>query len=297
MPLEPLPKQAIAAAFSHAAPHYDGVALLQQEVGRRLIDNMGLFRIAPQRIVDLGCGTGQIGRALSQHYPKAQVIYTDLAFGMVQHARKQLSFWRRRHGRFLCADAERLPFADGSVDLLVSNLTFQWCRDLPSLFSECQRVLAPNGLLLFSTLGPDTLKELRSSWQQVDNHPHINEFIDMHDIGDAMLASGLDVPVIDMELLTVPYRLCIELMRELKLLGAHNIQPARQRGLTPPSHLRLLTEAYEHYRGSDGMLPASYEVIYGHAWKGVPRPPADQEFHFDAAQLTPFSARGVQPHG
>ncbi len=292
MEFEPLSKTAIATAFSDSAPQYDQVAQLQQEVGRRLTEEMGVFKIEPQRILDLGCGTGQIGRLLSRHYPKARIIYADLAHGMVQQSQKKLSFWRRRQCSYLCGDAERLPLADNSIDLIVSNLTFQWCRDLPTLFSEAQRVLTPNGLLLFSTLGPDTLKELRSSWQQIDSTPHVNEFIDMHNVGDAMQASGLAVPVIDMEMLTVPYRQSIELMRDLKVLGAHNINPRRQRGLTPPSHLKAVARAYEQFRGSDGLLPATYEVIYGHAWKGEPRQAAMTEFSFDPSQIQAHSPIG-----
>jgi malonyl-CoA O-methyltransferase len=290
MEYETLPKKAIASAFSKSAADYDQVAHLQQEVGRRLIEEMGIFRITPRRILDLGCGTGQMGRALSPIYNKSQLIYADLALGMVQHNRNTLSFWQRRRSQFLCSDAEKLPLADGSNDLIVSNLAFQWCRDLETLFSECQRVLSPNGLLLFTTLGPDTLKELRYSWQQVDNTPHINEFIDMHDVGDAMQASGLDVPVLDMEHLTVPYRQSIELMRELKILGAHSIQQGRQQGLTSPSRLRQVNKAYEQFRGDDGLLPATYEVIYGHAWKGQPRPDQPSEFLFDPTQIAPFTS-------
>jgi len=289
-------KKAISTAFDQAAPHYDEAALLQQEVGNRFIEQLPLFKIEPKRILDLGCGTGQISRALTNYYPKASLISLDIAEGMVRMTREQtqsssLKFWKQPKQHFLVGDAESLPFADNSFELIASNLTFQWCSDLPKLFAEIQRVLAPNGLLLFTTLGPDTLKELRSSWQEVDSSIHVNHFADMHDVGDAMLASQLGDPVVDMEQITITYEKAITLMRDLKTIGAHNMNPDRSRGLTSPKKLGAVSAAYEQFRMADGMLPATYEVIYGHAWRGDLQKIAEpqQDFAFDISDIKPFT--------
>lgn len=293
-------KQAIASAFSEAAPHYDDAALLQHEVGNRFIEQLPLFKIDPRQILDLGCGTGQISHALAGHYPKASITSLDIAEGMVKSTRKNtptpsFSLWNRPKHQFLVGDAESLPFADNSFELIASSLTFQWCNDLPQLFREIQRVLAPGGLLLFTTLGPDTLKELRASWRAVDDSIHINSFADMHDVGDAMLSGSLGDPVVDMEQITITYEKAITLMRDLKTIGAHNMNPERNHGLTSPRKLSAVSAAYEQFRMADGMLPATYEVIYGHAWRGEPRKAADaqnnsqQNFAFDVSDIKPFS--------
>ncbi len=186
-------------------------------------------------------------------------------------------------------DAEQLPFADASFDMLFSNLTVQWCSDLEQTFSEFRRVLKPGGVLLYTTLGPDTLKELRTSWAMVDDRVHVNTFLDMHDVGDAMLRARLAEPVLDTELLTLTYHQCMMLMRDLKDLGAHNINPGRNRGLTGPRKLKAVMEAYERFRQGDGLLPATYEVVYGHAWRAEKEPAEQQgppgEFGFSLDQL------------
>jgi malonyl-CoA O-methyltransferase len=158
----------------------------------------------------------------------------------------------------------QLPLADNSVDLLVSNLMLQWCNDLPTVFREWVRVLKPQGALLFSTFGPDTLKELRDSWMQVDTASHVNLFIDMHDIGDMLWQSGFINPVMDVDWTTRWHIEVMTLVRELKALGAHNITAGRPQGLTGKGKWQAMTQAYEEHRQSTG-LPATYEVIYGYA--------------------------------
>jgi len=255
--------------FDRAAPHYDAAAVLQHEIGRRMLERLDLIKLQPETVIDIGAGTGRQTRLLADHYPHSRVIALDLAPNMLHQARKQLSWWQRWQGRqhFICADAERLPLSDSSVDLIFSNATLQWCDDLDRVFNEFQRVLRPGGLLLFSSFGPDTLHELRRSWQAVDPHNHVNAFIDMHDIGDALLRSGMGDPVMDMEMITLTYRDLRTLMAELKIIGAHNVTAGRPRGLTGRKRLQQLTAAYETFRNQDNLLPLSYEVIYGHAWK------------------------------
>lgn len=263
-----LDKTRVKASFNQAADRYDEVAVLQREVANRLLERLDLVKIQPRRILDLGAGTGWCTRALADRYPKAGVVALDLAPAMLCRARGRFSAWTRRFGRhgFVCGDAERLPFADGSFDLVFSSLTLQWCTDPDGTFAELRRVLRPGGLLMFTTLGPDTLTELRASWARVDSDVHVNTFLDMHDIGDAMVRARLADPVMDMELIKLTYRQVPQLLSDLKVLGAHNVNAARSRGLTGKGRLKAMMAHYEQYRTEEGVLPATYEVIYGHAW-------------------------------
>ncbi len=262
-----LDKQRIQQSFNQAAARYDEVAVLQREVGRRMLERMELIRLQPGRILDIGAGTGYCSQALLQRYRKAEVISADLSPEMLKIAAGRGSVWERwwQKQAFVTADMEQLPFADASVDLLFSNLTLQWCPDLKQTFSELRRVLKPDGLLMFSTFGPDTLKELRHSWQTVDDFTHVSAFADMHDIGDLVLGSQFAAPVMDTECFTLTYREVRELMQDLKILGARNATVGRQRGLSGRKRFAGMIENYEGYR-CDGVLPATYEVIYGHAW-------------------------------
>ncbi len=250
-------------SFAAAANGYDAAAVLQREVGKRLLERLDLMQLQPLRVLDLGTGTGQCLGGLLGRYPKADVVALDIALPMLTHARKR-GRWLRRP-RCVCADAERLPFPDNSFDLLFSNLMLQWCVDIEAAFAEFQRVLRPGGLLLFSTFGPDTLKELRSSWETVDGASHVNIFLDMHDIGDALVRTRFADPVVDVERLTLTYPDVWQLMRELKQIGAHNVTAGRARGLTGRARMQRLVAAYEQYRHA-GVLPASYEIVNGHAW-------------------------------
>ncbi|MEJ2454269.1 MAG: malonyl-ACP O-methyltransferase BioC [Candidatus Thiodiazotropha sp.] len=261
-------KRQARLAFSRAAAHYDEVAALQREIAGRMLDRLAYIKHQPAVVVDVGAGTGDATHALSRLYPQAQVIALDFALPMLQQTRK-----RKSAGSVpdcLCADAERLPLASGSVDMIFSSATLQWCNDLPGTFREFQRVLRPNGMLLFSTFGPDTLMELRASWAAVDGGSHVSPFWDMHNIGDAMLEAGLAEPVVDVDRLLLTYSEVSALMRDLKTLGAHNVTRDRQRGLTGKGRLRAMYQAYERFR-RDGRLPASYEVVYGHAWAPTQR--------------------------
>jgi malonyl-CoA O-methyltransferase len=181
---------------------------------------------------------------------------------MLQAAGRRQS-WLRRFAR-VCADAAQLPFADGSVDLILSNLMLQWC-DPDRVFAEFRRVLCPQGLLCFTTLGPDTLCELRSAWATVDSHTHVNQFIDMHDIGDALVRAGFASPVLDVERYTLTYLDVQKVAADLKDTGAHNSTAGRPRGLTGRGRFAALQAAYEAFR-RDGRLPATYEVVFAHAW-------------------------------
>ena len=257
-------KHLVRQAFDRAAESYDEAAVLQREVGERLLDRLDLVRLRPQRILDLGCGTGVGSRALMKRYPKAEIVALDLSTAMLRKARKRAPLLRRLPA--VCADAERLPLRPASFDLIFSNLTLQWCYDLDATFTGLVRSLRPEGLLMFSTFGPDTLTELRQSWASVDQNPHVNAFIDMHDIGDAMVRAAFADPVMDVERFTLTYSQPRDLMRDLKAIGAHNVSPGRRKSLTGKQSLAAMEAAYEGFRAEDGRLPASYEVVYGHAW-------------------------------
>lgn len=257
-------KRQARAAFSQAAPYYDEVAHLQREIGRRMLDRLSYIRHQPKVMLDVGAGTGETTMALKKYYKKGRIIALDFAMPMLHQVRKR-GGWLGRPS-CVCADAEQLPLADQSVDMIFSNVVLQWCNDLQGTFSEFVRVLRPNGMLLFSTFGPDTLRELRTSWSQVDGHSHVSPFPDMHDVGDAMVQAGLVEPVVDVDRLRLTYDDVPSLMRDLKTLGAHNVTRKRPRGLTGKGRLQAMCEAYESFRMEDEKLPASYEVVYGHAW-------------------------------
>ncbi len=259
----------VRASFERAAASYDAAAVLQHEVGRRLLERLEWMRLEPLRVADLGCGTGRQTAGLRSRYPKAEVIALDLAEGMLGEARRAQPSPGMAH--WVCGDLAALPFADRSADLLFSNLALQWCLDPAAVFAELRRVLRPGGLLLFSTFGPDTLGELRASWAEVDDRNHVNAFFDLHDLGDALVRARLADPVMDCEHITLTYPDVVGLMRDLKAIGAHNVTAGRPRGLTGRRALTALAEAYATFRRADGTLPATYEVVYGHAW----RSPAD----------------------
>ncbi len=253
-------------SFNRAAATYATAVDLTQEIGQRLLERLDLMRLQPQTIVELGCATGHVSTLLTQRYPDAQVFGIDLAINMLLQA-KQTTTALANKLHFICADANVLPFATQSIDFIFSNLMFAWCLPLEALLAELKRILKPQGLLLFTTLGPDTLIELKNCWTSVDNkHSHIHPFLDMHDIGDSLLHAKFLDPVMDMEKLTIHYALLQTLFTDLKNLGMHNTSSQRTQGLTTPRQLALVKENYESYRNSLGKLPATFEVIFGNAW-------------------------------
>ena len=266
-----LDRRAVRAAFDRASATYDAAAVLQTRVRDELLSRLDLLRIAPQVVVDLGCGTGQGARALKVRYRTARVIGLDPAPGMLRETRRRSGWLRPLHR--ICGDACQLPLRDGTVSLMFSNLMLQWCDDLDAALAEIRRVLAPEGFLAFSTFGPDTLRELRSAWAAADGGTHVSGFRDMHDIGDALTRAGLSEPVMDVERLTMVYPDVAAITRDLKVIGAHNATAARARGLTGKGRWRAMTDAYEQQRQA-GLLPATYEVVYGAAWGARGRPAA-----------------------
>jgi malonyl-CoA O-methyltransferase len=281
-------KNAVRRSFERAAATYDRNNVLQCEVGLRLLKHLDPIRIDPARIVDLGCGTGLFFDPLAKRFPGKEMIGVDIAYPMLERAAKRIPVWKKvlgmRRPRLACGDAERLPLASASAQLVFSNLALQWCRP-ECVFAEASRVLQTGGLFMFSTFGPDTLKELRGAFAAADGFEHVNTFIDMHDLGDALVHAGLVDPVMEMEMITLEYSCVEKVARDLKAIGAHNSLPGRPRGLSGRGRWREVIASYEKHR-RDGVLPASYEVIYGHAWKTAPKRLAD------GRQIVDFQMRG-----
>jgi len=252
----------VRRSFDRAASTFDAAGVLHAEVRENLLARLELTALAPRVVLDAGAGTGHASRALKRRYPKALVVALDSSRRMLQAAGRRQS-WLRRFARVQAA-AERLPLADGGVDLILSNLMLQWC-DPDAVFAEFRRVLAPSGLLCFTTFGPDTLRELRSAWREVDSRTHVNQFIDMHDLGDALVRAGFSSPVLDVERYTLTYLDVGRLAADLKETGDRNATEGRPRGLIGRRGLAALQAAYEVFR-RDGRLPATYEVVFCHAW-------------------------------
>jgi malonyl-CoA O-methyltransferase len=269
-------KRQVRKAFERAAANYDQAAVLQHEVLNRMLSRLDYVKYSPGLIVDAGSGTGYGTRKLAARYPNARLLALDIAPAMHFHARASVSRWGRllRAWRnqtcYVVGDIEQLPLQAACAQLVWSNLTLQWCNDIKQTFGEIHRVLQTDGLFMFSTFGPDTLKELRQAFNGIDQFSHVNRFIDMHDIGDMLVHSGFATPVMDMEYITMTYRDVIAVMRDLKAIGAHNVTHGRRRGLTGKAAWREVTSRYEKLRVAD-QLPATFEVVYGHAWKPQPR--------------------------
>jgi malonyl-CoA O-methyltransferase len=270
----------VRRAFDHAAVSYDAHAVLQREVCDRLLERLDFMTLQPARVLDVGSGTGYGLAHLQARYTEAEICALDIAPAMLKAARARLPrpTWTQRtlqrlmpHAsrpkHLLCADMERLPLAADSVNLVWSSLALQWAHDLETTFRGFHHVLAPGGLLMFATFGPDTLKELRAAFASIDDAPHVNRFIDLHDIGDMLIHAGFSSPVMEMEILTLTYADLKALMRDLKSIGAHNAAASRRRGLLGKLAWARLEQAYETHR-LEGRLPATFEVIYGHAWAG-----------------------------
>ncbi|WP_353572638.1 malonyl-ACP O-methyltransferase BioC [Candidatus Albibeggiatoa sp. nov. BB20] len=259
-------KSKVSQSFSQAANDYEQHAFIQQKIAEYLIERLDFIKTTPSTILDIGCGAGRMSRQLSHRYPDAMVYGLDIAYQMVEQSQQNAPkpwLWYAPKLNYLCADAEQLPIADKSMDLVMSNLTLQWC-DVKAVFQEVARVLKPDGVFLFSTLGPDTLNELRQSWAAIDEYSHVNFFLDMHDLGDALYQSGLKNPVMDVDWLNFKYDSVQDIMRGLKAIGAHNMTSQRPQGLMGKQKFKNMLQAYETRRTEKG-LPVTYEVVYGHA--------------------------------
>jgi malonyl-CoA O-methyltransferase len=263
-----LDRAGLRAAFDRAGPRYESAATVQARVAAELLSRLDDFALRPAVVLDLGAGTGRVTAQLKRRYPRAGALALDLSLGMLRQARRHQRLWRR-FAR-VCGDAQRLPLAAASVDLVFSNLMLQWCEPLDAALAEVRRVLKPDGFFAFSTFGPATLQELRCAWGAADGYSHVNHFLDVHEVGQALVRAGLSEPVLDVDRLVLRYPDALALMRDLKTIGAHNVTHGRPRSLLGRAHLARMQQAYESER-RDGLLPATFEVIYGAGWGAAGR--------------------------
>jgi malonyl-CoA O-methyltransferase len=225
----------------------------------------------PARVLDVGSGPGRASGIMKGRWPKAEVIALDIALPMLRQVPKNTRFWRPI--KRVCAEAAHLPFADNSIDLIFSNLCLQWVPDLPAALSEFRRVLREDGLLLFSSFGPDTLIELREAYLQAgERQPPLSPFAAIQQVGDAMIAAGFRNPVLDRDQFTLTYAEVMALLRELRAIGAGDARVQRPRGLGGKSRQSRMIAAYETLR-HDGRLPSTWEVITAMAWAPAPGTP------------------------
>jgi len=279
---------AVRRHFARAAATYDAAAVLQREVGARMAERLDVVRLAPGAILDAGCGTGEALFELAARYPDASRIALDIAMPMIAVARARAAERRSlvtrllapiRGGggatpQFACGDIAALPFGERTFGLVWSNLALQWVSDLGRAIAELHRVLDTGGLLVFTTFGPDTLKELRAAFDGVDAHPHVSRFIDMHDVGDLLVHAGFADPVLQMEMIRLTYADAPAMLRDLKAIGATNAARGRGRGLMGRARWQHALAALDATR-CDGRIAATFEVIYGHAWKAAPKRTAE----------------------
>jgi malonyl-CoA O-methyltransferase len=239
--------------FARAAATYAGASRLEAEVAGRMLERLDYVKLAPRRILD--AGSGPPARTLGKRYPRAQVIALDFALDMLRASRFG---WFQKRSFLVCADLGRLPLADATVDLVWCNMALHWLAEPLGALREFRRVLAPEGLLMFSTLGPDTLKELRAAAA-----PRVHAFADMHDLGDMLVAAGFSAPVMDMEMIALAYPQAAGLLEDLRASGQTNARADRPRGLAGKAFLEEILFKMQNQ--------ATFEVVYGHAWAPAPR--------------------------
>lgn len=254
----------IAKSFDKAASSYDNFAIVQNEIARRLIERLSFLNISPKTILDLGSGTGYLSKELKKIYPESNITALDLSLNMLNFARKQSN-----DNFYINANAESLPFADKSFDLIISSCSMQWVYDLPSLFDDAKRVLTNSGHIIFATFGPDTLFELKESYKSLDNFEYINKFYDIQTIGNIMLSKSFAIPVVDKENICITYSSVITLLKDLRGIGSINTSDKKNKALFCKDKLKKLEKSYREKFIRDGILPATYEVIYGFA-KSMP---------------------------
>jgi len=263
------------------AAEFDASDFFCAEARGRLLERLQLITLQPEVILDLGAGTGAATIELRQRYPDAMVIALDWSPAMLREA-------AAREPQRVCADSHQLPLADASVDIIVSNMMLPGCADPRTVFAEARRVLRTPGLLLFNTLGPDTLTTLRRAWGEADDAPHVHAFADMHNVGDALVEAGFREPVMDVEIVRMNYRDINRLFTDLRAVAGTNRLQNRRRGLTTPRRWQRMLSAAAVMQNEQGSLPEQAELVTGQAWTGEASPGvqmSDGEAHFPLSQL------------
>lgn len=277
------PKKEICNTFNKQAPFYEKAAKVQLEIGTRLFERLDYLTMKPLKVLDLGSGTGFFSKLLKKKYPKSHIVSLDVAHNMLIENKKKQGIFNK--WSLVAADMATLPFISNSFDLVYANQSIHWGGDFPIIFKEIYRILKKEGCFLFTTLGPDTFKELKSAWLSVDQYGHTNNFLDMHDIGDSLLKEKFADPVVDMEFLTVRYNSVEELLFSLKAQGVKNIHPERNAGLTGRNALRKFKESYQTFQTPNGKFPLTYEVVYAQAWKAETHLKNNDETYIPISQI------------
>jgi malonyl-CoA O-methyltransferase len=259
---------------------------LRREISARMHERLALVKLAPERIIDAGCGGGVDLSLLQARYGEAKVLGIDGSFAMARHAQEsrieRQSSMQRMLGKWLpgampkqaaptvlCGDFARLPLPTHAADLIWSNLAVHWHPQPDLVFAEWRRVLSIDGLLMFSCFGPDTFKELRDAFAGADAGAHVLSFVDMHDFGDMLVNVGFSTPVMDMENITVTYETVEKLVADVRAWGGNPLM-TRRRGMLGRAAWRRVVDALHALRRPDGRIPLTYEVIYGHAFRPAP---------------------------
>ncbi len=278
----PLNSKDVQRRFDRAASRFDTVDFVSSTTRGGLFARLEPVVVEAETVVDLGSATGSSSRLLSRRFRGAHIIAADLSDRMLEKAQTRRSWFSRTSA--VQADARSLPFADQSIDVVFANLLLPWVDDPVLVFSEVARVLRSNGLFLFSTLGPDSLSELRRAWGDVATDQHVRRFPDMHDIGDVAVRAGLADPVLDVDRLVVTYRSAEALFADLTAMGARNSLQNRNRSLGGVARFRAMASALDAMR-TDGLIVLDLELIYGHCWGSGSRSPAG-EYRIDAKRIS-----------
>lgn len=267
--------------FDRAAASFDRVDFVHRHAARGMLERMAPMRIDAGCILDAGAAAGDASRELARRFRRSRVISLDASTEMLRQSRRK----RSRFGRIreVQADAQCLPFRSGSVDLVFANMLLPWIDDAPRFFDSVARVLRVDGLFVFSALGPDSLRELRDAWRDIDEREHVNAFRDMHDVGDSLVQAGLREPVLDVDHLTVTYDDPPSLFADLTAVGGRNSLRGRGNSLTSRARFATLGQNLAG-RFADGKLRLRLELVFGHAWGGGPRQPAG-EFALDVGAI------------
>ena len=247
----------------NVAKNYIDSAVVQKEIINRLMQRLSFFNLSPRKVIDIGSGVGLSTKKLMELYSKSEFHMLDNSFKSLEE-----NIINENNLFTVCADFTKVPYESNTFDFVFSSSALHWELDIHSSFKEIFRILKPGGLLLFSTYGPDTLIELRSAWAQVDNKKHVNDFYDMHDIGDLMLNLNFIDSVVDAEKIIIQYENIRQLQKDLKNIGS-KVLPGddRSKSLSGVSAMKAMYAEYGNFRSKSGDLPATYEVIYGSAWK------------------------------
>ena len=274
-----LDQKLLCRRYSRAARSYAKESVLQVEVANRLQERVELAGFEPDAVLDLGCGVGLAAQALGGRYPKAQIIGLDLSHAMLRHGRGDGI-------NYVCGDFQSLPLQDNSVDLVFANLSLHCAIDVDQVFAEAQRVLRANGLLSFATFGPDSLQELRYAWSREDDGIHVHRFLDMHDLGDAMIRHGFSEPVLDVDHIQMSYETPLKAMQDLKLIGETNSCVGRSPGFTGRHRFERVLRACDELK-REGQFYSTFEIVFGQAWG---RSNLNQTKYMDGEVHVPLSA-------